>query len=160
MSRVCGRRPRKDSARQRYEPCEGFCQQSSHPIEGYCLLRGSARRCLLASSLCCHDAFTSASTPGPAHQTCAPLGRLERDVSSVAVEIMTSVMSVLMSLVQVPSRIVGGAEIIAFASWHRRFGPVINRRRSAFLKVFLVLSLLLRFGANLRGMRTFAHNTR
>ena len=32
------------------------------------LLWGSARRCLLTSSLCCHAAFISASTPGPAHQ--------------------------------------------------------------------------------------------
>ena len=32
------------------------------------LLWGSARRCLLASSLCCHAAFISASTPGPTHQ--------------------------------------------------------------------------------------------
>ena len=38
------------------------------------LLWGSARRCLLASSLSCHAAFISASTPGPAHQPCARAG--------------------------------------------------------------------------------------
>ena len=54
------------------------------------LLWGSARRCLLAPSLCCHAAFISASTPGPAHQPCAPRGRLERGTKSAAVESMTS----------------------------------------------------------------------
>ena len=49
------------------------------------LLSGSARRCLLASSLCCHAAFISASTPGPAHEPCTPRGRLERGTSSAAV---------------------------------------------------------------------------
>ena len=48
------------------------------------LLWGSARRCLVASSLCCHAAFISASTPGPAHQPCAPRGRLERGTKSAA----------------------------------------------------------------------------
>ena len=52
------------------------------------LVWGSARRCLLASSLCCHAAFISASTPGPAHQLCAPRGRSERGTSSAAVERM------------------------------------------------------------------------
>ena len=77
---------------------------------------GSARRCLLASSLCCHAAFISASTPGPAHQPCAPRGRLERGTNSAAVESMTSAMSVAMSLMQVPSGIGGSAPNIAFAS--------------------------------------------
>ena len=48
------------------------------------LLWGSARRYLLASPLCCHAAFISASTPGPTHQPCAPRGRLERDTNSAA----------------------------------------------------------------------------
>ena len=60
------------------------------------LLWGSARRCLLASSLSCHAAFISAPTPGPAHQPCAPRGRLERGTNSAAVERMTSAMSVVM----------------------------------------------------------------
>ena len=34
------------------------------------LLWGSARRCLLASSLSCHAEFISASTPCPTHQPC------------------------------------------------------------------------------------------
>ena len=62
------------------------------------LLWGSARTCLLASSLCCHAAFISASTPGPAHQPCAPRGRLERGPNSAAVKSMTSTISVAMSL--------------------------------------------------------------
>ena len=66
------------------------------------LLLGSARRCLLASSLYCHAVFISASTPGPAHQTRAPRGRLEHGNNSAAVESMTSAMSVVMSLMQVP----------------------------------------------------------
>ena len=41
------------------------------------LLWDSARRYLLASSLSCYAAFISASTPGPAHQPCAPRGCLE-----------------------------------------------------------------------------------
>ena len=121
------------------------------------LLWGSARRCLLASSLYCHAAFPSASTPGPAHQTCAPRGRLERDTNSATVESMKSAMSVAMSLIQVPSGIGGSASTVASATWHRRFGSVINRLRSASLGVSLVLSLFLRFGANLRGMRTSAY---
>ena len=70
---------------------------------------------------------------------------------------MTSVMSVAMSLMQVPPGIGGSASAIAFATWHRRFGSVINRLRSAVFGVSLVLSLFLRFGADLRGMRTFAY---
>ena len=121
------------------------------------LLWGSARRCLLASSLCCHAAFISASTPGPAHQPCAPRERLERGTNSAAVESMTSTMSVAMSLMQVPSGIGGSALTIAFATWNRRFGSVINRLRSASFGVSLVLSLFLRFGTDLRGIRTFAY---
>ena len=69
------------------------------------LLWGSARsRCLLASSLCCRAAFILASTPGPAHQPCAPRGHLERGTNSAAVESMTSAMSVAMSSMQVPHR--------------------------------------------------------
>ena len=78
------------------------------------LLWGSARRCLLASSLCCHAAFISASTPGPAQQPCAPRGRLERGTKSAAVESMTSAMSVAMSLMQAPSGIGGSASTIVF----------------------------------------------
>ena len=61
---------------------------------------GSACGCLLAFSLCCHAAFISTSTPGSAHQPCAPRGRLERDTKSAAVESMASAMSVAMSLVR------------------------------------------------------------
>ena len=52
------------------------------------LLWGSARKCLLASSLCCQAAFVSASTSGPAHQPCAPRGRLERGTNSAPVEVL------------------------------------------------------------------------
>ena len=62
------------------------------------LLWDSTRRCLLVSSFSCHAALISASTPGPAHQPCAPRGRLERVTNSAAVESMTSAMSVAMSL--------------------------------------------------------------
>ena len=62
------------------------------------MLWGSARRCLLASSLCCHATLIPASTPGPAQQPCAPCGCLERDTSSTAVESMTSAKSVAISL--------------------------------------------------------------
>ena len=62
------------------------------------LLWGSARRYLLTSTLCCHAAFISASTPGPAHQPCAPRGRLEHGTNSAAVESMTSAISETMSL--------------------------------------------------------------
>ena len=121
------------------------------------LLWGSARWCLLASSFCCHAAFISASTPGPAHQPCAPRGRLERGTKSAGVESMTSAMLVAMSLLQMPSGIGGSASTIAFTTWNRRFRSVINRLRSASFGVSLVLSLFLRFGADLRGMRTFAY---
>ena len=121
------------------------------------LLWGPARRCLLASSLCCHAVFISASTPGPTHQPCAPRGRLERGANSAAVESMTSAMSVAMSLMQVPSEIGGSAVTIAFATWHPRFGSAINRLRSAVFGVSLELFLFLRFGADLRRMRTFAY---
>ena len=66
---------------------------------------------------------------------------------------MTSTMSVAMSLMRVPSGIGGSASIIALATWHRRLGSVINRLRSASFGVSLVLSLFLRFGADLRGTR-------
>ena len=82
----------------------------------------------LLSLLSC-AAFISASTPGPAHRACAPRGHLEHDTNSVAVESMTSAMSVAMSLIQVPSGIGGSAPTIAFATWHRRFGSAINRLR-------------------------------
>ena len=121
------------------------------------ILWGSARRCLLASTLCCHAAFISGFTPGPAHQPCALRGRLERGTNLAAVESMTSAMSVAMSLVQVPVGIGGSASTIAFANWNRRFGSVVNRLRSASFGVSLVISLFLRFGADLRGMRTFAY---
>ena len=121
------------------------------------LLWGFARRCLLGFSLCCHAAFVSASTPGPAHQPYAPRGRLERGTNSAAVESMTSAMSVAMSPMQVPSGTGGSASTISFATWHRRFGSFVNCLRSASFGVSLVLSLFLRFRADLRGMRTFAY---
>ena len=123
------------------------------------LLWGSARRCLLASSLCCYAAFILASTPGPTHQPYALRGRIERGTNSAAVESMTSAMSVVTSPMQVPSGNGDSASTIAFATWHRRFGLVINHLRSASFGVSLVLSLFLRFGADLRGMRTFAYAT-
>ena len=70
---------------------------------------------------------------------------------------MTSAMSVVISPMQVPSRIGGSAATIAYATWHRRFASAINRLRSTVFGVSLVLSLFLRFGADLRGMRTFAY---
>ena len=70
---------------------------------------------------------------------------------------MTSAISVAMSLMQVPSGIGGSASTIGFATWHRRFGSVINRLRSANFGVSLVLSLFLRFGADLRGILTLAY---
>ena len=123
------------------------------------LLWSSARRCLLASSLCGHGAFISASTPGPAHQPCATRGRLERGTNTAAVESMTSAMSVAMSLMQVRSGIGGSASTIAFATWNRRFGSVVNRLRSASFGVSMVLSSFLRFGAALFLPRTTASAT-
>ena len=78
---------------------------------------GSARRCLLSSSLCCHAVFISASTPSPAHQSYAPRGRLARGTNSAAVEIMTSAMSMAMSIFPVSSGIGGSASNIAFATY-------------------------------------------
>ena len=69
------------------------------------------------------------------------------------VESITLAMSVALSLMQVSSRIGFSASTIAFATWHRRFGSVINRLRSTSFGVSLVLSLFLRFGADLRGMQ-------
>ena len=80
------------------------------------LLWGSARRCLLAAPPFCHAAFISASTPGPAHQPCAPRWRLERGTNSAAVESMTLAMSMALSPMQMPSEIGGGASPIAFAT--------------------------------------------
>ena len=111
----------------------------------------------LASSLCCYTPFISASTPGPTHQPCGPRGRLERGASSAAGESMTPAMSVALFLVQVSSGIGSSVAIIAFATWHRRFRSTINCLRSAVSGASLVLSLFLRFGAGLRGMRTFAY---
>ena len=118
---------------------------------------GSARRFFLASSLYVYAAFISASISGSAYQLCAPRGRLERGTNPAAVESMTSAMSVAMSLIQVLSGIGGSASNIAFATWYRRFGSVVNLLRSASFRVSLVLSLFLRFGTDLRGMRTFAY---
>ena len=115
------------------------------------------RRGLLTSSLCCHAAFISASIPGPAHQPCVPRGRLKRGASSAAVESMALAMLGAMLLMQVSSGIGGSAATVAFATWHRRFAA-INRLRSAVFGVSLVLSLSLRFGADLRGMRIFARD--
>ena len=56
-----------------------------------------------------------------------------------------------------PSGIGGSAATIAFVTWHRRFGSTINRPRSTAFGVSLILSIFLRFGADLRGMRTFAY---
>ena len=78
------------------------------------VLWGSARRCLLASSLCCHAAFISASTPSLVRQLCGPRGRLERGTNSTGMESMTSAMSVAMSPMQVPSGIDESASIIVF----------------------------------------------
>ena len=155
MFRVCGRCPKRSLARQPCEPSGVFL--AIFLALRLLLVWGSARRCLLASSLCCHAAFISVSTPGPAHQPCAPRGRLERYTNSAIVERITSAISVAMSLLQVSSGIGSFAATITFATWHRRFGSAINRLRSAVFGVSLVLSLFLRFGVDLRGMRTFAH---
>ena len=58
---------------------------------------------------------------------------------------------------QEPSGIGGSVAIITFATWHKRFGPVTNRQKSAVLGVSFVLSFLIRFGTDLRGMRAFAY---
>ena len=50
------------------------------------LLLKSARRRLFTSSLCCHAAYTSASTPGSGHQLGAPRGRLEHGARSLAMD--------------------------------------------------------------------------
>ena len=50
------------------------------------LLLKSARRCLFISSLRCHAAYISASTPGSVHQLGVPRGRLEHGDSSVAMD--------------------------------------------------------------------------
>ena len=124
------------------------------------LLWGSVHRRILAYSLCCHASFISASTPGPAHEPCAPRGRLKRGASSAAVESIASAMSVALSLMQVPSGISGSAAAIASAIWHQRLGSGTNRLRLTVFGVFLVLSLFLGLGADLSGMRTFAYYMR
>ena len=63
---------------------------------------------------------------------------------------MISAMSVAMLLMQVPSGIGGSAATIAFATWHRRFGSTIDRLTSAVFGDSLVMSLFLRFDADLR----------
>ena len=153
MLRVCERSPRKKLSTAALRTFRRFFQPSSRPFEDCCceVLR------VRASSLCCLAAFISASTPGPAHQPCALRGRLERGTNSAAVESITSAMSVAMSLMQVTSGIGGSASTIVFATWHRRFESVINRLRLASFGVSLALSLFLRFGVDLRGMRTFAY---
>ena len=70
---------------------------------------------------------------------------------------MRSAMSVAMALTQVRSGIGSSAVTIAFTTWHQRFGSAINRLRSAVFGVFWILSLSLRFSADLRGMRTFVY---
>ena len=50
------------------------------------LLLDSARGRLFISSLCCHAAYTSTSTPGSVHQFGAPRERLEHGASSVALD--------------------------------------------------------------------------
>ena len=60
------------------------------------LLWGSARRRLLAYSLCCPAEFISASTRELAHQPCFRRGRLECGSSLTTVKSMTSAMLVVM----------------------------------------------------------------
>ena len=110
MFRVCGRSPRRSSARHAAAllTFRRFFLGMFTAFQRL-LSWGSARWCLLASSLCCHAALISASASGLMHQTCAPRGRLERGVSSAAVESMTLAMSVAKSVMQVPSRIGGSA---------------------------------------------------
>ena len=153
--RVCGRSPKISSARQRCAPSK-ICSSHLHGLSKVAAV-GFCEWYLLTPSLCCHAAFIPASTPGPAHQPCAPRGCLEGGTSSAAVESTTSTMLVRVSLMQVPSGISGSAPIIAFVTWHRRFGSVINHLRSARIGVSLVLSLFLRAGADPRGMRTFVY---
>ena len=127
MLQVYGRSPKISSARQPCAPSEVF--PAIFTVFRRLLLWGSARGCLLASSLSCHAAFISASTPGPAHQPYTLRGRLERGINSAAVERMTSAMSVEMSLIHVPSGI-GGSAKDPFNDWGGRgcniFFPVLG----------------------------------
>ena len=61
------------------------------------------------------------------------------------------------ALTQVSSGICGSAVTIVLAALYRRFGPAIIHLRSAGSGVSSLLSLFLRFGADLRGMQTFPH---
>ena len=74
--------PSKSSARQPCAPSDSF---SSH-LNGLSKVDivGSEGRCLLTSSLCCHTAFISASSPGLTHQPCASCGRLKRGTISLS----------------------------------------------------------------------------
>ena len=94
---------------------------------------------LLASSLCCHAAFISVSTPDSRANPVLRAACLEwqfgrsrkHDVGHIGSNIF-------------------GAGAIAFETWHRRFGSAINHLR-------FTLSHFLRFGVDLREMRTFAY---
>ena len=70
---------------------------------------------------------------------------------------MTSAMSVAMLLMQGSSRVGDSSAIIALAAtWHQRFGSAINHLGSVVFGSS-VLSLFLRFRADLHRMRTFAY---
>ena len=151
MLRVCGRNPRRRSARQPRKPPDDRSRHST--VFQMLLLLGWVHRRLFISLFCCYTAFISASAPEPANQACAPRGRLERGARSVAVEGMTSVMSVAILLMQVPSGIGVSAAIIAFVNRHQMFGSAINRLGSTVFGSF-VLSPYLRLRADLHGKRT------
>ena len=70
---------------------------------------------------------------------------------------MTSVMSVVMLLIQLSSGIGGCLATIALATRLRRCGSVISYLRSVVFKGSLMLSFFLLFDANLRRMRTCAY---
>ena len=96
---------------------------------------------------------------GPRAPTlCSARALGERGASSAAVESMASAMSVAMSLMQVPLGIGGKCvnhRVRNLASKVRVSHQ--PRLRSAVYVVSVVLSLFLRFGADLRGTRTFAY---
>ena len=68
---------------------------------------------------------------------------------------MSAMAVAMLQIMRLPSGI--GGSVATFVTWHRRFGSAINRLRSAVLGVSLVLSLPLRFCADLYGMRIFTY---
>ena len=151
--RVCGRSLIRSSARQPYEPSEGFYQPSSQPFEACCC----EVLCVGISSSPLSVAMTRSSQPLHTRTRAPTLcsaralrarGQFERCGKHGVGHVDGDV---------TPSRISSSAATFVFATWHRRFASTINRLRSAVFGTSLVLSLFLRFGADLRGMRAFAY---